>query len=42
MFLEVLWFENEDMLAFRTDDLSDALLDNLVPLKVSPAARPQA
>ena len=38
----VLWFENEDMLAFRTDDLSDALLDNLVPLKVSSAARPQA
>lgn len=29
----VLWFENEDIFAFRTNDSSDALLDNLVPLK---------
>lgn len=29
----VLWFDNEDIFAFRTDDSHDAILDNLVPLR---------
>lgn len=37
-----LWFDNEDLFLFRTDDSGDALLKNLVPLKGLASCTPQS